>query len=432
MGEVGVVDGLRAVRAAVGDAEALVREVLREPPLSAKPPWSAPMATVARVAGRGRHGGGRAGGRAPGRVAGRRARPRASRARAPRARGPSPRPAGAGSAMGQHPLGGRVVAGEDVDGAGADGGERDRARARRRRPRRRGAACGRRSSRGRPTVRRSSLGQAIAPSRVEEPADHVADGALRAQLRLLVLVDEAGREVGAVRGRDAEPEHRGRRGPRGVDASPGSRDRQRGRRAGPRCRRSPGRPARGTSRPMVAAKRSRISPARVGTVRPARGAVELDDLGRRRPADRAGGARPRASCGPTRRRSRRTGAPWRAGRRRPRRRRRGPGRRLTSPAAAAGTSATTAPRSRKRSTRRVLEVHEPGGGMDDVDPDDRLLDRAVQQPADLEPAEAQPLADLRLGQVHAVVELRDPDHQPDVARTPAPDRQHGSSALLHI
>ena len=67
---------------------------------------------------------------------------------------------------------------------------------------------------------------------------------------------------------------------------------------------------------------------------------------------------------------------------------------------------------------RVLELHEPGIRMDDLDPDDLLLDRAVQQATDLEPAEADPLADLRLAEVQPVVELGDPHHLADVAGAP--------------
>ena len=60
----------------------------------------------------------------------------------------------------------------------------------------------------------------------------------------------------------------------------------------------------------------------------------------------------------------------------------------------------------------VLELHEPGGGMDDLDPDGRLAQGAVQEAADLEAADAQPLADLILGQVQPVVELGGAKHQP--------------------
>ena len=96
------------------------------------------------------------------------------------------------------------------------------------------------------------------------------------------------------------------------------------------------------------------------------------------------------------------------------------------PGVAAGTSATTAASRPNRLDERVLQLHEPGVGMDDLDPDDRLLDRAVQQPPDLEPAEPDALADLRLAQVQPVVELRDPHHQADVARgsVSRSDRQH--------
>ncbi len=66
--------------------------------------------------------------------------------------------------------------------------------------------------------------------------------------------------------------------------------------------------------------------------------------------------------------------------------------------------------------------------MDDLDPDDGLLDRAVQQPAHLEAAQAQPITDLGLAQVHAVVELRDPHHEADIARTSTPDCEHRISA----
>ena len=78
--------------------------------------------------------------------------------------------------------------------------------------------------------------------------------------------------------------------------------------------------------------------------------------------------------------------------------------------------------------QRVLEIHEAGGGVDDLDADDGLLDRTVQEPAHLEAAQAQPVTDLGLAEVHAVVQLCDPHHQADIARASTPDCEHRSSA----
>ena len=82
--------------------------------------------------------------------------------------------------------------------------------------------------------------------------------------------------------------------------------------------------------------------------------------------------------------------------------------------------------------QRVLEIHEAGGGVDDLDADDGLLHRAIQQPAHLEAAEAQPVTDLGLAEVHAVVQLRDPHHQADIARTSTPDCEHRLLRITHI
>ncbi len=80
----------------------------------------------------------------------------------------------------------------------------------------------------------------------------------------------------------------------------------------------------------------------------------------------------------------------------------------------------------------VLEVHQPRRWMHDLDPDDRLCDRPIQESTDLEPAEAQSFADLGLRQVHPVVELGDPHHQADVVRAPAANCEHCASVWLHI
>ena len=61
---------------------------------------------------------------------------------------------------------------------------------------------------------------------------------------------------------------------------------------------------------------------------------------------------------------------------------------------------------------RILELHETGGRVDDLDPDGRFAEGAVQEPADLEAAHAEALADLVLGQVQAVVELGRAEHEP--------------------
>src|SRR6202142_3630143 len=54
--------------------------------------------------------------------------------------------------------------------------------------------------------------------------------------------------------------------------------------------------------------------------------------------------------------------------------------------------------------------------MDDLDPDGRLAEGAVEEPADLEAADAQPLAHLVLGQVQPVVELGCAKHEARLAR----------------
>ena len=63
----------------------------------------------------------------------------------------------------------------------------------------------------------------------------------------------------------------------------------------------------------------------------------------------------------------------------------------------------------------VLEGHEAGGRVDDLDPDGGLAQGTIQQPADLEAAHAEALADLVLGQVEPVVELGRAEHQPGLA-----------------
>jgi hypothetical protein len=65
--------------------------------------------------------------------------------------------------------------------------------------------------------------------------------------------------------------------------------------------------------------------------------------------------------------------------------------------------------------------------VDDLDPHDRFLDGAIEQPAHLEAAEPQALTDLGLAEVQPVVELRDPHHQADIARASTPDCEHCSS-----
>ena len=64
----------------------------------------------------------------------------------------------------------------------------------------------------------------------------------------------------------------------------------------------------------------------------------------------------------------------------------------------------------------VLELDQACGRVDDLDPDGCLAQRAVEETADLEPAHAQPLADLVLRQVHPVVELGRAQHQPRLTR----------------
>ena len=163
-----------------------------------------------------------------------------------------------------------------------------------------------------------------------------------------------------------------------------------------------------------------------------RGPVELDDLGRRGPARPGAGGRRRAWCGPTRRRSAPAG--------------RSPARRSTAtsatasrarssaawPAAAAGTSATTAARRPNRATSASSSSTRRADGWTTSI---RTIDSAhgaVQQPPDLEPAEAEPLPDLGLRQVHPVVELGDPHHQADVARSPSPDCEHPYLHFAHV
>ena len=58
---------------------------------------------------------------------------------------------------------------------------------------------------------------------------------------------------------------------------------------------------------------------------------------------------------------------------------------------------------------------------------------AIQQPPDPEPAQAEPIPDLFLAEVHPVVHLRDAHHQPRVARFPTQRCGHRSSGFrLHI
>ena len=85
------------------------------------------------------------------------------------------------------------------------------------------------------------------------------------------------------------------------------------------------------------------------------------------------------------------------------------------------TRSPARPRRRRRAARsarveRVLELDEAGGRVDDLDPDGDLAQGPVQQPADLEAADAEPLADLVLGQVQPVVELGGTEHEPGLAR----------------
>ena len=98
------------------------------------------------------------------------------------------------------------------------------------------------------------------------------------------------------------------------------------------------------------------------------------------------------------------------------------------PAMAAGTSATTAATSPNRATSASSRSTSRAAGWTTSIRTMDSSQRAVQQPAHLEPAQAQPVPDLLLAEVHAVVHLRDPHHQPDIARTPTPDCEHRLSA----
>ena len=60
----------------------------------------------------------------------------------------------------------------------------------------------------------------------------------------------------------------------------------------------------------------------------------------------------------------------------------------------------------------ILELDQSSRRMDDLDPDGRFSQRPVEKASDLEPADAQALADLILGQVQPVVELGGPEHEP--------------------
>ena len=75
----------------------------------------------------------------------------------------------------------------------------------------------------------------------------------------------------------------------------------------------------------------------------------------------------------------------------------------------------------------------PPGGQPDrtsLDADGILAEGAVQQPADLEAADAEALADLVLGQVEAVVELRGAKHEPCVARATSPATRGGVAIVM--
>ncbi len=58
--------------------------------------------------------------------------------------------------------------------------------------------------------------------------------------------------------------------------------------------------------------------------------------------------------------------------------------------------------------------------MDDLDPHRRLAQRPIQEPSDLEPADAQPLTDLVLGEVQPVVQLGGTEHQSRLPRERLP------------
>jgi len=79
------------------------------------------------------------------------------------------------------------------------------------------------------------------------------------------------------------------------------------------------------------------------------------------------------------------------------------------------TSTTTAPRNPKRLRARPPAPRgEPP--VNDLDPDGRLAQGAVEEPADLEAADPEPLTHLVLGQVQPVVELGRAKHQARLAR----------------
>ena len=398
--------------------------------MRAKPPWSAPMATVLRgPLGRTPAACAGAGAGAEPAVPGLR-RLRRIRARARPAGGSRPRRGGGRSAMGQHPLGGGVVAGEDVDGARADRGEGDGPRDRHpaATPMRNGLRAS--WSSGRPTVRLGPASASDLAIRVQEAADDVADGALvaagaPARPRPRTPTRGAGCPARDARGRRSRWAPSG-----GVDRLADRRvvhqrvaeilRRPDDRRGGEAADVAPG----GGGEPLedlVGA--GGLDGARGGAVelRRSRWRGSIPSEGRRatasmvRPHETAivpsGRCLARRSTATSATASRaRSSASWPAAAAGRRRRRRPGGR----------TRATSAS---SRSTRRAE------GCTTSIRTIDSSTARSSSRPT-WKRLRPEPLPDLGLAQVHPVVELRDPHHQADVAGTPTPDSEHGTSVRI--
>ena len=71
----------------------------------------------------------------------------------------------------------------------------------------------------------------------------------------------------------------------------------------------------------------------------------------------------------------------------------------------------------------LLEIDQARIGVDDLDTHDALAQRSIQQAADLEATQPEPLTDLLLAELHPVVQLRDEDHLAHIAAVAAPRGQ---------